>query len=419
MSRTTKKICLFVAVFLLLEIALLVGWNYVKSQRDTIGHMMQAQTIPSEAVPETTAAETHPAETEPVQTTAEETAIPETEPEVTVPATTGPGETEPEATAAEETLPEETLPPETEPVVLTMDQVPQYFQTDYPDARYGTTNIATGGSSVTALAMVASYMTDHTYYPDEVADYVAHFIGNHYERLEFGSDLLQLSWKRAKNIHEVLQAVKDGKVAIVLMNGKSVFTSTHHYIVLTGVNEEGKITLLDPDKNHYSRQGIDAYLKDGIKEGYLFAGFEGGWIYDKSAMPEEPVIYIPEPFAEECRYSDVQLTEAELNLLADLIWMEGQSEPFEGQQAIAEVVLNRLVSGDFGTSVSAIIRAPHQFESVPYLYKAEPTYTQYKAIERAMYGPYVLPIDVVFYAKFAVNKDVWGKIGAHTFCYGY
>ena len=39
-----------------------------------------------------------------------------------------------------------------------------------------------------------------------------------------------------------------------------------------------------------------------------------------------------------------------------------------------------------------------------------------KAIERAMYGPYVLPDNAVYFAKFAVNKNVWGTIGSHIFC---
>ena len=42
---------------------------------------------------------------------------------------------------------------------------------------------------------------------------------------------------------------------------------------------------------------------------------------------------------------------------------------------------------------------------------------QYEAIERALYGPYVLPTDVVFFATYRTNENVWGQIGGHIFCY--
>lgn len=338
----------------------------------------------------------------------------EQRPEATVPASTAVEETLPEETVMQTTVPEETQPPK-----VTIDTVPLYYQTDYPDDRYGTGTIASSGSNMTALAMVASFMTDHAYYPDEIADYMAHFLCNNYERLEKGSDLLQLPWKRAVNVRETIQAVRDGKVAIVLLGEGSVFTNSQHFIVLTGVNEEGKLLVNDPNEKHYSVASLADSFENGFTDGNIVAGYQGGWIYDKSAMPEEPFIYEPEPPAEEPRYGDLELTDADKDLIAKLICAEGASEPFEGQQAIAEVILNRLASGKFQSSVYNIIYAADQFASVNQLYKAEPTYSQYKAIEQALYGPYVLPMDVYFFAKGALNDNVWGKIGAHTFCYSY
>lgn len=334
--------------------------------------------------------------------------------EVTVPTTVAT-----EATLPEETEPAETLPVETEPPKVTIDTVPLYYQTDYPDDRYGTGTIASSGSNMTALAMVASYMTDHAYYPDEIADYMAHFLCNHYERIEKGADLLQLPWKRAVNVRETIRAVREGKVAIVLLGEGSVFSKSQHFIVLTGVNEEGKLLVNDPNEKHYSVGSLKASFENGFTDGSIVAGYQGGWIFDKSAMPEEPFIYEPEPPAEEPRYGDLELTEADKDLIAKLICAEGASEPFEGQQAIAEVILNRLASGKFQSSVHSIIHAPDQFAAVSKLHLAEPNYSQYKAIEQALYGPYVLPIDVYFFAKGALNENVWGKIGAHTFCYSY
>ena len=347
-------------------------------------------------------------------TAATEATTPETE------ATTVPTEeTVPEETAAETTVPEETVPVETEAPKITIDAVPHYHQSEYPDIRYGNGTVATSGSSVATLAMVATYMTDHVYTPADIADYAVQYGGSHYGRLEKVSDLMQIPWKRALNVNEALKAVREGKIAIALMGSRSVFPGGNHFIVLTGVTEDGKIRVLDPDDRDYSAWGVGELLENGFPDGKLIAGYEGAWIYDKTQMPEEPFIYEPEPAPEESRYPGLELTDAEVKLMADLIFMEAQSEPFEGQQAVAEVILNRLKSGNFQSSINSIIYAKDQFAAVKNLYLAQPTDTQYKAVERALNGPYVLPEDVVFYAKFAVNKKIWGTIGSHIFCYSY
>ena len=119
----------------------------------------------------------------------------------------------------------------------------------------------------------------------------------------------------------------------------------------------------------------------------------------------------------ECRYPDLELTQDDIELLARMVWVEAQGEPEEGQQAVAEVVLNRLAADNFQDTLKGVIYAEGQFRSTAFLEDAEPTQTQYEAVEQALNGPYVLPKDVVFFATYAVNKNVWGKIGGHTFCY--
>lgn len=51
-------------------------------------------------------------------------------------------------------------------------------------------------------------------------------------------------------------------------------------------------------------------------------------------------------------------------LLACLVSMEAGNEPYEGQLAVANVVLNRLRSGRWGSSISSVIYAGGQFPSV-------------------------------------------------------
>lgn len=327
-------------------------------------------------------------------------------------------QTVPSEPAEEEAVPEETTV-ETQPLPITYDEVPQYFMGDYPDQLYGYGTIATHGSSITALAMVATYMTAHTYLPDELADYFGAYPGNDMERLEYASNELQLSWRKAKDFHDALRAMEEGKVVIALMTSGSYFTESYHYVVFAGMDVEGRVIVNDPKLANYDHWRLKQGFAEGFPEGDVCKGFSGGWIYDKSAMPGDPFIYEVEQEVVECRYPGLELTAEDKDLFARLLWQEARGETLEGQQACAEVILNRLVADNYPDTIRGIVYAEGQFPDTDKLKDATPTQTQYEAIERALNGPYLLPIDVVFYARFKMNENYWGQIGDHFFCYQY
>ena len=296
--------------------------------------------------------------------------------------------------------------------------VPLYFQNDYPYTMYGSGTVASSGCSVTCLAMVATYLTGHEYLPDTLAHYFGGRATNNIARLEYGSEQMQLPFHKAENWHETYQALCDGKLAIALMEMDSLFTNSQHFIVLTGMNDEGKIMVNDPNKDNYSFWQLKNAFANGFSESDILLGYSGAWIYDKDAMPEEPFLYYEEePQRSEPRYPDIQLTQDEIELLAKVVWVEAQGEPLEGQQAVAEVALNRLASDKFPNNLHDVIYGEGQFRSVPRLDEAEPFQAQYEAIENAIYGPYVLPKDVVYFATTPTNDNIWGQIGGHCFCY--
>lgn len=297
-------------------------------------------------------------------------------------------------------------------------EIPQYFQTDYPNDRYGYGTVATSGCGITCVAMVATYLTGHDYLPDELADYFGGYGENNIQKLEYASDMLQLPWERAENFHAALQALREGKVVIALMNQNSIFTDSQHFIVLKGLTEDGKIIVNDPYKPNYDYWLLKNGLANGFEEGDILCGYSGAWIYDKNAMPEEPFVYIEEKPYVECRYPNLELTWEEQQLLAKVIWVEARGESAEGQQAIAEIVYNRMISLDFPNTLQSVIYAEGQFRSAQFLDEATPSQAQYEALENALSGPYVLPIDVVHFATYPVNDNVWGQIGGHIFCYG-
>lgn len=373
--------------------------------------MPPEETVVEPEVPDETVEEAEPLpEEEPEKTAEEEPATEETVAEETQPEETAPGKTVPEETVTEETEPEE--------VEETIDTVPLYFQTDYPDIRYGAGTIASSGCSVTCLAMVATYLTDHEYLPDELARYFGGRAENNIARMETGSDVLQLAWEKSENWHKTMEALHEGKIVVALMEETSLFTEGQHFILLTGLTEDGKIMVHDPNAWNYEVWNLKNGFEKGFDEASILLGYSGGWIYDKEAMPEDPYIHFePMPERQEPRYG-IELTAEETELLARVVWVESRGECAEGQQAVAEVVLNRMASENFPDSLNDVIYGEGQFRSVPWLEEAEPYQVQYEAIEKALYGPYVLPEDVMYFATFQTNEDVWGQIGGHIFCYG-
>lgn len=334
-----------------------------------------------------------------------------TEPEETVPAETGAAETEPAET--------ETETDRFDWTAVYTHEFPLYSQLDYPNTRYGNGTVATSGCSITSLAMVASYLTGHAYYPDELAGYFGGYGENNVQRFEYGAQQLQLPIHKADTILDVFAALKNGDVAVLLMNHMSIFTDTQHFIVLTGINEEtGKIMVYDSYPPNYGKWDLKRGFVEGFEEKDLMLGYHGGWIFNVRGMPEVPFIYTEEKPDVEPRYPGVELTWEQQQLLAKLIWLEARGESKEGQQAVAEVVLNRLVSGKFGDTLEEVIYGEGQFRTTPFLDEAEAWQAQYEAIDDALEGPYILPMDVMYFATYPENDQVWGKIGGHIFCYG-
>lgn len=296
--------------------------------------------------------------------------------------------------------------------------IPLYFQNDYPDTMYGSGTIESSGCSITSIAMIATYLTGYEYLPDELAYYFGGKASNNIARLEYAAEALGLPYEKPENWHYTLAELREGKIAIVLVSGNSPFTDGQHFIVLTGMTEDGKILVNDSYAPNYEKWDLKNGFENGFTESEICAGYQGAWVFDKSAMSEEITRYYEETTnPEDARYPGIELSVAERQLLARVIWVEARGESWEGQQAVAEVVLNRMASDNFPDELRDIIYGEGQFRSVKFLDDAEPGQAQYQAIERAMYGPYVLPEDVVYFATYSTNDKVWGTIGGHIFCY--
>ena len=352
-----------------------------------------------------------------------------------------PEETQPQETQSEETQTEETIPQETFVAEVSAEHgqtrdVPRYFQNDYPHDRYADGTIATSGCSVTSLTMVANAITGYDYTVDELAEYFGGRAENNMERLEIGSETLGLSFYKSENWHYTLDALKEGAIVIALMEENSLFTDSQHFIVLTGLSEDGeRIMVNDPNAANYDLWNLKNGFENGFKPEDILLGYSGAWVYQRT-LEEIPERYFEvrlskvfkakkdgttdaevEAMIAASNYPEIRLTMEERDLLAKVIWAEARGECAAGQQAIAEVVLNRLLSPQFGDDLKDVIYSEGQFRSVDKLEEAEPTQAQYQAIERAFFGTPGLNRNVVYFATYRTNDNVYMMIGNHIFCY--
>ena len=126
---------------------------------------------------------------------------------------------------------------------------------------------------------------------------------------------------------------------------------------------------------------------------------------------------IPEPEPEPAsRYPAI--TEDEREMIACLVWQESRGESFDGQQAVAEVVLNRVLSPGFPDTVEKVIYQNNpcvQFTPAYLIAQTTPTGTQYDAVDSALSGPWVLDADYLYFSTGAVTQRDIKQIGAHYF----
>ena len=117
------------------------------------------------------------------------------------------------------------------------------------------------------------------------------------------------------------------------------------------------------------------------------------------------------------------LTENEIKIMANAVYGEARGEPFEGQVAVAAVILNRVESPQFPNTPSGVIFQPGAFTAVAdgqiYL---EPNEQARKAVMQAIDG-WDPSGGCLYYfnPKTATSKWIWSRpqvktIGQHIFC---
>ena len=174
---------------------------------------------------------------------------------------------------------EKVYPKYEEPVII--NSVPRYNQNDYPHIPYSQGSVATSGCGITCLAMVATYLLNEEHLPDECGLAYNKTAYDNASRMENGIRDLGLAYMgKVYTKADTIAALEEGKILIALVNDTSIFTNYGHFIVLTGINEDGKYTVNDPNGYNWNRYA-DGF-ENGFEEWQIFHGYSGAWMFDKN-----------------------------------------------------------------------------------------------------------------------------------------
>lgn len=157
-----------------------------------------------------------------------------------------------------------------------------------------------------------------------------------------------------------------------------------------------------------------AYVMDQINKGNKFTHYGNQDLDNQSSKGAgtSTNMQVPSNFTEE-----------DLKLMANAVFGEARGEPYEGQVAVAAVILNRLDSPDFPNTISGIIFQPRAFTAVAdgqiWL---EPNEQAKEAVLDAMNG-WDPSENALYYfnPKTATSEWIWSRqqikeIGEHIFC---
>lgn len=120
------------------------------------------------------------------------------------------------------------------------------------DYGHGCGSIAACGCGPTSVAIVASTFNNRKISPVETTSYVCNVggcasSGSYFEALAkvlTNTYNIRTSW--TNNDQEVVNVLGSGNALVIALMGPGTFTSGGHYIVLTGVNSSGQVSVADP-----------------------------------------------------------------------------------------------------------------------------------------------------------------------------
>lgn len=182
----------------------------------------------------------------------------------------------------------------------------------------------------------------------------------------------------------------------------------------------------DTIKSVSERFGIDITLlieRNGLENREAMLGFPVKFIIP-DIMANKIEESDAEPLAEEETVELLyQFSEEEIELLAKITMVEAGYEPYEGQLAVANVVINRVKDSRFPDTIRDVVYAPGQFPPAHngLLDKAVPNESVWKAVQAALEGENNIEDAVYFHNPKVSSGRFWNSlkrvkdIGNHRF----
>ena len=116
------------------------------------------------------------------------------------------------------------------------------------------------------------------------------------------------------------------------------------------------------------------------------------------------------------RYVGYILSEEDAETLVRFVTVEAGNDSPEAQQAVAEVVLNRMYSPDYPFTVQKVIGKSELYRSSKAMTQVRELSPEIRAaVDAAVYGPYILPEDIFFYSRWTEGQDLWGELDGIKF----
>lgn len=178
---------------------------------------------------------------------------------------------------------------------LRWEEAPRYYQTDYPHIPYGHGSVSSSGCGIVCLSMAATYLKDRNLSPEILAAQFGSLQMNNVQRIDHAIEVLDLPFAyKPRRWSQMMDALRNGQLVILLVNGNSVFTDGQHMILLTGVTTSGRVLVQDPYEPNYNRVDLITGYTHGFPEDVLAEGFDGGWIF--LPKQENPLLDIATPY---------------------------------------------------------------------------------------------------------------------------
>lgn len=118
------------------------------------------------------------------------------------------------------------------------------------------------------------------------------------------------------------------------------------------------------------------------------------------------------------RWKIKKITKSEAKLLAQIVYLEARGEGNKGEQAVLEVIFNRVASKKFPNTIKGVLSQKNQFSTYKYRNKAKVRSTELKNIYKVLNGETKIlkSKKTVFFGTRPYNKKVELKYKHHYFC---